>query len=302
MKNLSRRLVLYPPAKVNLILKIFDLLPKGYHGLWSLMQTIGVTDELTIHVDDSFVGIRLECSDRSVSEITDNLVYRAADVVLRQSSARVGVSMTLKKHIPVAAGLGGGSSDAAATIMGLNHLLALGWSRSDMAKLGQTLGSDVPFFIEGPTAIIRGWGEQIIPKTFHNARWILLVNPGFPINTGQAYKRLDEGRSEVPLLSDHLIEFEQASSLSWEHLSAQLENDFEAVLFRDYPVLADIKKNLVELGAESALLSGSGATMFGVFQDEARAIQAKEVLVKSSGYRVLLGPTMEQGLLGEKQQ
>ena len=300
MKNLSRSLVLYPPAKVNLILKIFDRLPNGYHGLWSLMQTIGVTDELTIHLDDSFTGIRLECSDRSVSEIADNLVYRAADVVLRQSGATVGVSMTLKKHIPVAAGLGGGSSDAAATIMGLNHLLALGWSQSDMAKLGQTLGSDVPFFIEAPTAIIRGWGEHILPKTFHDTRWILLVNPGFPINTGQAYKRLDEGRPEVPLLSDHLKAFEQASSLSWKQLSAQLENDFEIVLFHDYPVLAEIKKNLVELGAESALLSGSGATMFGVFQDQARAKKALEVFEKTSGYRVLLGPTMQQGLLGER--
>jgi 4-diphosphocytidyl-2-C-methyl-D-erythritol kinase len=301
MKNVSRPLVLYPPAKVNLILKILDLLPNGYHGLWSVMQTIGVTDELTIQIDDSFKDIRLECSDVSLSEMTDNLVYRAADLVLQQSGRVVGVSMCLKKHIPVAAGLGGGSSDAAATILGLNHLLDLGWSNSDMVKLGQTLGSDVPFFIEAPTAIIRGWGEQIIPKTFHDTRWIVLVNPGFPINTGQAYRRLDEGRPEVPLLSDDLKAIEQVSSLTWEYMSSLLENDFEAVLFRDYPVLADIKKNLVELGAESALLSGSGATMFGVFQDQARALQARDVLAETSQYRVLLGPTMQQGLLGKIQ-
>lgn len=297
MDTLDRSLRLRPPAKVNLILKIFDRLPNGYHALWSLMQTIGVTDVLTIRVTNSFAGVRVACSADSPSAPTDNLVYRAAQLVLQRVQASVGVELTLDKRIPVAAGLGGGSSDAAATIMGLNRLLDVGWSTRDMAALGQTLGSDVPFFFDAPTAIVRGWGERIIPKTLHDVRWMVLANPGFPIKTEQAFQRLDERRPGRASFPEHLRVFEHAGTLAWPQILASMQNDFEAVLFDDYPALATLKHALLELGAEGALLSGSGATVVGVFRDQAGAKRAEEVLTDTSAAQVWLGPSLHHGVL-----
>ncbi len=297
MGNVDRSLLLHPPAKVNLILKIFDRLSNGYHALWSFMQTVGVADELTLRVTDEFEGIRLECSDHSLSVPAGNLVYRAAELVLRQAGVSMGIDLKLAKDIPVGAGLGGGSSDAAATIIGLNYLLGLGWTNGDMATLGQTLGSDVPFFIEAPTAVVHGWGQRIIPKTLEAVRWIVLVNPGFSIKTGQAYSCLDETRRTVLSLPAALKSFEKASSVSWHRILAWMENDFEMVLFNDYPVLADIKKTLLAVGAEGALLSGSGSTLFGVFRDQASATRAQEVFAGTPEYQVAIGPSLQRGLL-----
>ena len=297
MGNVDQSLLLHPPAKVNLVLKIFDQLPNGYHALWSFMQTIGVADELTVRVTDAFAGIRLDCPEESLSAPAHNLAYRAAELVLRRSGVSMGVDLKLIKRIPVAAGLGGGSSDAAATILGLNRLLGLGWTNSEMAALGQTLGSDVPFFIEAPTAVIHGWGQRVIPKTLEGVRWIVLVNPGFPINTGRAYGRLDEMRRVVPPLPEALKAIEHATSVSWSLILARMENDFEAALSGDYPVLAGIKKLLLEMGAEGALLSGSGATVFGVFREQAEAIRAKEAFAGTPKYHVAVGPSLHRGVL-----
>ncbi len=297
MSHVDRSLLVHPPAKVNLILKIFDRLPNGYHALWSFMQTVGVTDELTIRVTDAFEGVRLECSDQTLSAPTHNLAYRAAELVLQRAGISMGVDVKLVKGIPVEAGLGGGSSDAAATIMGLNRLLDLGWTNNDMATLGQTLGSDVPFFMEAPTAVVHGWGQRMIPKTLEGVRWIVLVNPGFPINTGQAFRRLDEVRPTVPPMPEALESVERASSVSWSGILALMENDFEAIVFDDYPVLADIKKRLLTMGADGALLSGSGATVFGVFREQGEAIRAKEVFAGIPEYRVAVGPSLQGGVL-----
>ena len=297
MSNVEQSLLVHPPAKVNLILKIFDRLPNGYHALWSFMQTVGVTDELTIRVTDAFEGVRLECSDTTLPASTGNLAYRAAELVLQRAGVSTGVALKLVKRIPVEAGLGGGSSDAASTIMGLNRLLGLGWTNGDMAALGQTLGSDVPFFMESPTAVVHGWGQRMIPKILDGVRWIVLVNPGFPINTAQAFRRLDEVRQMIPVLPEALESVERASSVSWSGILALMENDFEAALFDDYPVLADIKSTFLTMGAEGALLSGSGATVFGVFQEQAEAIRAKEVFAGSPQYQVAVGPSLQGGLL-----
>lgn len=297
MGNVERSLLLHPPAKVNLVLKIFNRLPNGYHALWSFMQTVGVTDELTIRVTDAFAGIRLECSDNALSAPTGNLAYRAAELVLQRAGVARGVDLKLVKRIPVEAGLGGGSSDAASTILGLNHLLGLGWTNNEMAALGQTLGSDVPFFIKAPTAVIHGWGQRIISKTLEGVRWIVLVNPGFPINTGQAYRRLDDVKREVLPLPEALKVIEGARSVSWSRIVPRMENDFESALFDDYPVLADVKKTLLALGAEGALLSGSGATVFGVFREQAEALRAKEAFTGSPKYQVAVGPSLHRGAL-----
>ncbi len=272
---LPASIAVFAPAKINLVLRILDRRPDGYHNLWSLMQTVQLEDELAIAISDSHSTITLRCDESTLKTDPSNLVYRAAAAVLESSGRTVGLDMVLAKRIPMGAGLGGGSSDAAATIIGLNRLLNLEWSREKMAHIGQTLGSDVPFFFFAPSAIVEGRGEKVTPVQIKGRRWVVLVNPGFPVETKWAYQQLSVSRTGVQPLLDVHVGLGKASDLSWEEVLQAVENDFEATVFKAHPILHKIKLKLLAEGAETALLSGSGATVFGVFRDETPARQAQ---------------------------
>ena len=272
---LSTSITVFAPAKINLILRILDRRPDGYHNLWSLMQTVQLEDALELSLSDHHSTITLRCDEPSLKTDASNLVYRAAAAVLEGAGRTVGLDIVLAKRIPMGAGLGGGSSDAAATIMGLNRLLNLGWSTEKMAYLGQTLGSDVPFFFSAPSAIVEGRGEKVVPVQITGSRWVMLVNPGFPIETKWAYQQLSVSRTGVQPLSDVHAGLGKTCELSWEEVFQAAENDFEATVFKAHPDLYKIKQRLLADGAETALLSGSGATVFGVFRDETTARQAE---------------------------
>lgn len=263
------------PAKINLVLRILDRRSDGYHNLWSLMQTVRLEDALSISINQHGSTITLRCDDASLKTDASNLVYRAAVAVLEQAGHAIGIDITLTKRIPMGAGLGGGSSDAASTIMGLNRLLNLGWSKKKMAEVGQALGSDVPFFLYAPTAIIEGRGEKVTPIHIEGTRWIVLVNPGFPVETRWAYQQLSAGRTGVVPVSSTHAALGAACPLTWGEVVKQTENDFEAPVFNAHPTLRDIQQQLVRTGAEAALLSGSGATVFGVFRDQVDAHRAQ---------------------------
>ena len=202
-------------------------------------------------------------------------MYRAATAVLQRSGRKIGLDIVLTKRISMGAGLGGGSSDAAATIVGLNRLLNLGWSARDMAQVGQALGSDVPFFFFAPSATVTGRGEQVNPVRITGSRWVVLVNPGFPVETKWAYEQLSSSRAGAQPLSDSHAALGSERLLSWEQVLRVAENDFEMPVFKTHPGLQEIKQKLLAQGAEAALLSGSGATVFGVFRDEVGAQQAR---------------------------
>jgi 4-diphosphocytidyl-2-C-methyl-D-erythritol kinase len=271
----STSLTVFAPAKINLVLSILDRRPDGYHNLWSLMQIVQLEDELSISLSDKHSSITLQCDDASLKTDPSNLVHRAAAAVLEHSGRVIGLDLVLAKRIPMGAGLGGGSSDAAATIIGLNQLLNLGWSTEKMAHVGQALGSDVPFFLFAPSAIVEGRGEKVAPVRIKGSRWVVLVNPGFPVETKWAYQQLSTSRTEVqPLLEAHAA-LGKTSALSWESVLHVAENDFETAVFKAHPALHRIKQKLLTEGAEAALLSGSGATVFGVFHDETAARQAQ---------------------------
>jgi len=281
----ERTVLVRAPAKVNLILRVLDRRSDGYHNLWSLMQTVGLEDELSFRLQsspDSSTTVHLTCDDPTLPTDRRNLVRRAAELVLERSAAaqrlRQAVEIRLGKRIPMGGGLGGGSSDAAATILGLNRLLGLGWSSSEMAKVGEALGSDVPFFFFAPSARVRGRGEDVAPITLTGERWIVLVNPGFPIETRWAYDCLAASRQDVRPLSAALVRLMGRETLSWDDVIPLMENDFESPLAPTHPVLSEIKTELMLAGAEGALLSGSGATVFGVFRDEPTAARAKDVV------------------------
>lgn len=273
------------PAKVNLVLRVLGRRPDGYHELWSLMQIVGLEDELRLRLRPSVTGIRLHCDDATLPTDDRNLVHRAAKLVLEQAGLAAGVEIHLTKRIPVSAGLGGGSSDAAATIAGLNTLLGLGWSVETMARAGGMLGSDIPFFFFAPCALVRGRGEQVLPLTVTGVRWMLLVYPGFPIETRWAYERLDATRQNVRPVSPAHATLARRASVAWEDVIPLMENDFEAALAPTHEVLQELKAALVAAGAEAALLSGSGATVFGVFRDEASAVRARGSLSQALGHQ-----------------
>ncbi len=272
---LPTSVTVFAPGKINLVLRILDRRPDGYHNLWSLMQTVQLEDELALSLSDNHSTITLRCDEPSLTTDPSNLVYRAAMAVLEFSGRTVGLDIILTKRIPMGAGLGGGSSDAAAMIAGLNRLLNLGWSKEKMAHVGQALGSDVPFFFFAPSAIVEGRGEKVVPVRIKGNRWIVLVNPGFPVETKWAYQQLSVSRTGVQPLSGVHAGLGKASELSWEEVLQAAENDFEATVFKAYPALHKIKQKLLVEGAEAALLSGSGATVFGMFRDETTARRAE---------------------------
>ncbi|HEU4500136.1 MAG TPA: 4-(cytidine 5'-diphospho)-2-C-methyl-D-erythritol kinase, partial [Nitrospira sp.] len=167
-------ITVHAPAKINLILRILDRRSDGYHNLWSVMQTVALEDELEIRAA-SPGGVRLTCDTVRLPVDSSNLVHRAASAVLDQASLSVGLDVELRKRIPMGAGLGGGSSDAAATILGLNQLLKLGWSREQMQSVAEQLGSDVPFFLFAPAAVVSGRGAAVKPVWMDESRWVVLV-------------------------------------------------------------------------------------------------------------------------------
>ena len=279
------------PAKINLILRILDRRTDGYHDLWSIMQTVALEDELRIRLTPHTGEIRLTCDAQTLAVDRSNLVYKAASAVLDRVQQPVGVDIELCKRIPMGAGLGGGSSDAAATIVGLNHLLQLGWSKAQMAEVGQPLGSDVPFFLYAPSAVVAGRGEVVKPIVIEGRRWALLVNPGFGVETRWAYQELAATRGAIRSLSAGHSELNQDRRSSWTQLAAAAENDFETPVFGRYPMLRDIKQTLRAQGAESALLSGSGATVFGLFPDESAARQAQKQFAPDTSLNVFVVST-----------
>lgn len=256
------------------------------------MHTVGLEDELTLTIQSGGPRrIALRCDHAVLAVDQSNLVYRAAQLVLDQAEQTVDLSITLTKRIPLGAGLGGGSSDAAATILGLTRLLGLDWSVERMSELGQQLGSDVPFFFLAPAAVVTGRGEQVRPVQVTGTRWIALVNPGFPVETKWAYQQLASTRAAVRPLSPALQQLGGRSLLDWSEIIPLAENDFEAPVFAEHPVLAQIKRQLLGQGAEKALLSGSGATMFGVFPDRAGAERAAAVFARDPKMKAYAVPT-----------
>ncbi|MEX5215635.1 MAG: 4-(cytidine 5'-diphospho)-2-C-methyl-D-erythritol kinase [Nitrospiraceae bacterium] len=287
----SRRVSVAAPAKINLILKILDRRPDEYHNLWSVMQTVDLKDEIVLDVGSRPGRIDLTCDQADVPSGPDNLVCRAAALVLERARLAHGLAIELRKRIPMGAGLGGGSSDAAATILGLNRLFDLGWSPREMAEVGGLLGSDVPFFFFAPCAKVSGRGDHVSPLKLIGRRAVLLVNPGFGVETKWAYRTLAATRTVTPVLGSAVMELDRQASISWEELRPLMGNDFEDVVFPYHPVLLEIKEALFSHGAESAFLSGTGATVFGIFESISAATQAGRVFAERPGWRTVAAET-----------
>lgn len=261
---------LQAPAKINYRLDVIGKRPNGYHDLRMIMQRVNLCDEVAISLS-TVPGIRVVCGSSQVPDGEGNIAWRAANVLLELSGSGVGIDIAITKNIPVAAGLGGGSSDCAAVLIGLNELLGLGLSTERLMEIGVALGADVPFFVFRKTALAEGIGELLTPVSLIPAAWVVLVNPNVPVSTAWVYKNLQlTGKEPLATLPDS---FGDIASVC-----AVLSNDLESVTIPAFPVIAEIKELLCTLGASGAMMSGSGPTVFGIFQDGATARKAADTL------------------------
>lgn len=258
------------PAKVNLYLKIIRKREDGYHDLATLMQRISLYDELIFKPGSG--GIVLHCPHTSLPEDGNNIIYRAAAVFLRQVPFADGIDITINKSIPIAAGLGGGSSNAATTLMTLNELAGRPLSTTTLMEMGASLGADVPFFILEQTAWAFGIGDRLEAVSEAPHLFFLLINPGFELSTKDVYEGLNLR------LTKETIHYSIPRFFERHDVIMGLHNDLEKVSINLHPVLKEIKTLLLTHGASGALMSGSGPTVFGVFDSEEMAIKTEQSL------------------------
>jgi 4-diphosphocytidyl-2-C-methyl-D-erythritol kinase len=269
------------PAKINLCLHVLGRRPDGYHEVAMIMQRVSLCDRLEMTLT-SEPGVRVVCPGVELPPDSENIAARAARSLLALAGDRCGVKIVIDKQIPVAAGLGGGSSDAASVLMGLNDMLELGLDRATLMAEGARLGADVPFFIFGATAWATGIGDRLEKVEDLPPLWYVLVNPGLAVSTAWVYQNLG--------LTSKIEEAKLPRfSRTLGGVVELLHNDLERVTVSRYPLVARVKEELAARGAAGVLMSGSGPTVFGVFAEEAVARQAAEDLLhRHSDWRVFV--------------
>ncbi|MGE0823534.1 MAG: 4-(cytidine 5'-diphospho)-2-C-methyl-D-erythritol kinase [Candidatus Binatia bacterium] len=263
------------PAKINVFLRITGRRPDGYHLLDSLMVPVSLCDEVRIEARnmkgetwDSKEAITITCDDPTLPTNETNLAYKAAALLCREAKIQAHVTIDLRKRIPAGAGLGGGSSDAATVLKGVNSLLSLGFDEQRLCTVAARLGADVPFFIGCRAARVQGIGEILTPLPMLPPKWFVLVVPPFAVSTPWAYRRFDElPCQERPVGSGEM------TNGQWPTVE-NIVNDLERVVIPAYPLIEELKQLLLQHGAESALMSGSGSAVFGMFTDRLVAERA----------------------------
>jgi 4-diphosphocytidyl-2-C-methyl-D-erythritol kinase len=264
----STGLVVHTPAKVNLHLEVLRRREDGYHELETLLVAVNLYDTLEFTEEPSG-AVRLQCDHDNLSTGPDNLICRAAELVRRRAGIAAGVTVRLRKRIPLAAGLAGGSSDAAATLAALNRLWHLGWDRALLAELGAGLGSDVPFFFWTPAAWCTGRGERVEPLPLARPLDFVLVCPPVGLSTAEVFRNLT-----VPVEPQSGREVREAARQGdVEVLGRHLFNRLQPVAQRLCPAVADATERLARLGPAGQLMSGSGSTVFALCRDPGEALR-----------------------------
>jgi 4-diphosphocytidyl-2-C-methyl-D-erythritol kinase len=279
------------PAKINLSLRVVGRRADGYHLLDTIIVPVSLYDEIEIrkvrlpakNKKLAPPSIKVICKHPLVPSDENNLAYRAARLLLEKAKSEQPIEIRIRKRIPVGAGLGGGSSDAAATLVGLNRLLGLGFSVKQLERLGLQLGADVPFFIRGRPARARGIGERLQPLGPLRRLWAVILYPGFPVATAWVYGNLP-AKLTKPSVNTSI-----ASSLTGAgSLADLLVNDLERVSLSRYPTIGLLKQALLRAGAAGSLMSGSGSSVFGVFKSKRKAQDAFRRLRQEEEFQAFL--------------
>jgi len=272
-------------AKINLCLYVLKKREDGYHEIFSMMQAIDLCDQLTLHKIQKDIVIRCDHSD--VPKDENNLAYQAADLLFKERNLKGGVRIDIEKQIPVSAGLGGGSSNAAFTLKGINQLFDLKLSNQKLHLIGSRIGSDVPFFLYSGQAMVKGRGEKIVPIRLYRDYWLVLVCPNLMISTEGVYQNvkidLTAGKSFINLNScDNKDGFFKSLR--------QFDNDLEKVVISRYAVISQIKKTLENSGAIKSSMSGSGPAVYGLFEKKPQAEEVARKLTRGDWQIFLTQP------------
>ena len=286
-----KELVLKSPAKINLGLQVLGKRSDGYHEVRTILQEIELHDLLYLSRIEE--GIQLQCNHPRLPLNEQNLAFKAARLIKEKTRFSGGVKIYVDKKIPLGGGLGGGSSNAACVIKGLNQLWGLGLTLEEMQNLGAEIGSDVPFFISGGTALATGRGEKIqqlppLPKT-----WLIVITPDLEISTSWAYKNLNLELTNCSTNSNVILPEDERNrwfSRVWE---GKWINTFEDLVIREYPIVGEAKKLLEQVGARWVSLSGSGSSVFGIFNNQREAELARSQITESKWF-VYLTHTIER--------
>jgi 4-diphosphocytidyl-2-C-methyl-D-erythritol kinase len=289
---MSSTVVVRAHAKINLDLRVLGPRPDGYHELRTVFQSIALHDVVECVPREGPLAI--ECTTAGVPLDSSNLVWRAAEALWRALRRRPpvdGVLIRLQKNIPLQAGLGGGSADAAAALLALARLWKAPVRPAQLTDVAATLGADVPFFLSGGTALGLGRGDEVYPLADLPRHWIVLLVPGFGVSTADAYNWYD---SERDLSRGGGVREPQHVPGPWPSRAAQMINDLEAPITRHHPEIEQMRTALRRAGALAAAMSGSGSAVFGLFQKRADALAAVDRL-SGSGWRVLLTESLDRG-------
>lgn len=258
-------------AKINLGLDVLGRRENGYHDVRMVMQTIYLYDNVTLTKTEE-PGIQLKTNLSYLPVDDKNIAYKAAKMLMEEFNIEGGIEIILDKHIPVAAGLAGGSSNAAAVLVGMNRLFKLGLSQQELMDRGVTLGADVPYCVMRGTVLAEGIGEILTPLTPMPKCFVLVAKPGISVSTKTVYEKLDAHDMEEHPDIDGVIEGLDKGDL--KKVAASMGNVLERVTIEDYPIIEEIKNVMKEEGALNAMMSGSGPTVFGIFDDKTMAKQA----------------------------
>lgn len=265
-------------AKINLGLDVIGRLPNGYHEVKMIMQSVGICDELTFEKQPSGITVTTDSGELPTDE--NNLIYRAAKLLLETCAVKEGVRIHLTKRIPIAAGMAGGSTDAAATLKAVNQLFRFGKTKEELMELGVKIGADVPYCILGGTALAEGIGERLTPLPPMPDCHLLVAKPDINVSTKYVYTTLDA----APILFHPDIDGMTAAIFAGDltGITAKLGNVLETVTVPAHPIISKIKEKFLELGSDGVLMSGSGPTVFGIFSDKTAAEKAYASMKQSS--------------------
>lgn len=264
-------------AKINLGLDVLGRRENGYHDVRMIMQTIYLYDNVTLEKTEE-EGISLTTNLFYLPENKNNIAYQAADMLMREFPLPGGIRIHLDKHIPVSAGLAGGSSNAAAVLVGMNIMYDLGLSQKDLMERGVALGADVPYCVMRGTVLAEGIGEILTPVDPLPKCHILIAKPGISVSTKAVYEKLDSGEIKAHPDIDAIIDGLRAQDI--RKVAASMGNVLEQVTVEAYPVIEAIKDAMKEQGALNAMMSGSGPTVFGIFETKADAKRAREAILR----------------------
>lgn len=262
-------------AKINIGLDVLRRRPDGYHEVKMIMQTVGIYDDLLIEKCEK-PDIFLQIDKEELPTDQNNLIYKAAQLLLTEKKIQEGVRISLTKRIPIAAGMAGGSSDAAAALRGMNELFNLGYQTQELQKIGVKLGADIPYCVVGGTMLSEGIGEILTPLPTPPDCTLVIAKPDINVSTKFVYENLHADTLSYHPDIDGMIRALREGSL--KGITDRLGNVLETVTIREYPIIEEIKKVMRENGAGNALMSGSGPTVFGIFTQEKKAQEAAKQL------------------------